>query len=333
MMRCGAKYGAWQRVARYMTAKSTDDRGELALIRRLKEELDRLGAPRAPAGIPFGDDMAGVQVGAMGLLATTDMLMDGTDFVSGEHSWFDIGRKAMAVNLSDVAAMAAVPVAALIAGSLNDGLSMGDALALFRGAAECGRDHGCPLVGGDTNSWQHPTVIAITVIARPDEGLPAVRRDGARPGDVVYVTGPMGGSILGRHMHPCPRVDTARRINRELGPRAMVDISDGLARDLGHIIEASGCGAELDEVLLEPLIHPDAVKLAERTGRAPLEHVLHDGEDFELVVALPPSVEAGRAAELGLTRIGRVVEEPALMLVGRDGARRTVERRGWEHFT
>lgn len=320
-----------------MSTATGDFRSERELIRRIGRELG-VSANAAPSGalgsapvIRFGDDMAQVALDSPTLIWTTDMLMDGTDFKSAEHGWRAIGRKAMAVNLSDCAAMAVVPVAALCAVSLNNVMTMDDALELFRGARDCGLQFACPIVGGDTNSWDSPTVICISLAARPDATAAPVGRDGARPGDRIYLTGPVGGSILGRHMTFDPRIEPALAIAREFHPHAMIDISDGLAIDLGRILELSGCGAELDEAGVKAAIHDDAARLFDRDGVSPLEHALHDGEDFELVVVLPPAANSETARRLGLIPIGRIVPD-GFDLIHDDGRRSVIEPRGWEHF-
>jgi len=303
-------------------------KGERELIRRLAQLV-----PPAPAGaIGFGHDVAALGGGPGGLLWTVDMLMDGVDFDSARHAWVDVGRKAMAVNLSDCAAAAVMPLAALCAVSLDERLSMQDALDLFRGAQECGAEYGCPIVGGDTNSWQHPTVISITVAARPDGDRPPLTRSGARPGDRIWLTGPVGGSLLGRHLRPVPRVREALEISRALAPRAAIDISDGLAIDLWHICEASGCGALILEEALELAIHPDARRRAAQTGRPPREHALYDGEDFELIVALPAEAPVETCRRLGLLPIGQFTSERELLWQRRDGGREGLRVGGWEHF-
>lgn len=312
-------------------------KSETELIRRLREDLRR-PERQQPASETRGwpkdlvDDMATIDPSGESLLWTVDMLMDGVDFESAKHAWSDIGRKAMVVNLSDCAAMAARPISALCAVALNNKLSLDDARELIRGAHEGGLRFGCPIVGGDTNSWDAPTAISITVAARPEPGRKPVCRDGARLGDRVFLTGPVGGSLLGRHMCPEPRIDTALAINRTLAPGAMIDISDGLALDLWRILEASGCGATLDAAALEAVIHPDAHRLAAVAGGTPREHALYDGEDFELIVVLPPSTGLREHERLGLVPIGQIDMAEGLFLLEADGRRIPVERRGWEHF-
>lgn len=306
-------------------------KSESQLIRRLGEMLRR--GPATP--IPFGDDMAGVAFGGTTLLMTTDMINEGVDFLPGEHPWRQVGYKAMAVNLSDCAAMAAVPVAALAAVALNDAMSMQDAEELMRGMIECSERFHCPLVGGDTNSWASPVAVAVTVVARPDDhpdAAPPVRRDGARPGDRLCVSGPLGGSLLSRHVRPEPRIETALAVNRTLKPHAMIDISDGLAIDLWRICEASGCGAVIHEAALDGVIHPDAVKLSRQDSVPPRVHALFDGEDFELIMALPADATDDAVGRLGLTCIGEFTTEGGCVLKAADGAVKPLPRRGWEHF-
>lgn len=302
-------------------------RGELELIRRLRALL-----PPPGGAVDFGDDMGLLEVPDRPVLWAVDMLMDGVDFDARVHDWAAIGRKAMAVNLSDCAAMGARPVAALCAVALSDALAMDEAVALVRGAHEFGQRFGCPVVGGDTNSWSHPTVISVSIAASCPAGCQPVCRNGARPGDRIWLTGPVGGSLLGRHMTFEPRVTAGLEINRRLRPHAMIDISDGLALDLGRILEASGCGAVVDAAALDTLIHADAGRMAERDGRSPRDHALYDGEDFELIVVLPPQASLADCAELGLLPLGHVTGGGGLQLQLIDGRIEPVEIRGWEHF-
>lgn len=303
-------------------------RGEQRLIDAIFARIRACGRP-APA-VGLGDDMASITV-ADPLLWTTDMLMDGVDFRSGEHDWPAIGRKAMAVNLSDCAAMGVRPVGALVAVALNESLALADALAIHDGAAALGDDFGCPITGGDTNSWTSPTVISITVAGCAEPGAAPVLRSGGRPGDIVYCTGRLGGSILGRHLTFTPRVELGVALGRAAAT-AMIDISDGFALDLWRLCKASNCGAIVAQAALAGLIHPDAVELAGRDGAPPLEHALHDGEDFELLAAFRAPLPPDRTARLGLTPVARLTAERGLWLEAAAGSRRALEPRGWEHF-
>jgi thiamine-monophosphate kinase len=226
--------------------------------------------------------------------------------------------------------MAARPVAALVAVALSNSLTMDAAVDLLRGIRDCGRTYGCPIVGGDTNSWDAPTVISITVAARAGRGG-LMRRHGAQVGDLVCITGPLGGSILGRHLDFAPRLDVAEHIAQRLNPHAMMDISDGLALDLSRMLDLAGCGAALDSAALDGAIHADAHRLAAQDGRPARAHALYDGEDFELLVALPPDAAADSITELGLSVVGRFVSEPGLWL-NEGGKREPLPVGGWEHF-
>ncbi|MCA9243434.1 MAG: thiamine-monophosphate kinase [Phycisphaerales bacterium] len=304
-----------------MPLHDRNSRSEPALITEIARKL-----PKPPAWAPFGDDMAFLAYADADMLWTTDMLLDGVHFNSAQHDWPTIGRKAMAVNLSDVAAMAAVPITAICAFGLGPGVTGDDALRIIDGMVEVGAAHGCELTGGDTNRWNAPTVISVAVAARRDGPLGFVLRSGAQPDNDIWLTGPVGGSLLGRHLRPAPRIALARRANRRLRPTAMIDISDGLSLDLWRLCEASNVGAALDSNRIEAAIHADARKLAAQTGRSAMDHALSDGEDFELIITLPRDLNAGAAA-LGLIPIGRTTVEPGLRL---DGA--PLEPRGWDHL-
>ncbi len=309
-----------------MTPKTT--KSERALIDRLSALLVHDGS-----AVPFGDDMAALPGAPGQLLWSTDMIMAGVHFRAGDQPWELVGRKALAINLSDCAAMGAVPVAALIAIALQNDLTMADAVAIHRGAEELGGAYECRLVGGDTNSWDRPTVISITIAAALPEERPPVLRSGLRPQDRIFVTGALGGSILGRHLRFTPRVREALEICSRLTPTAMIDISDGLALDLDRLRVASGCGIVLESRLLETVIHSDARQLADQDGRPALEHALHDGEDFELIVGIPPDVSENLLAGLPLREIGRATDDiDGVQIRGADGTLTPLAPIGWEHF-
>ncbi len=276
-----------------------------------------------------GDDCAALVPPARELLVTTDLLTDGTDFVLADVDPRQVGRKAMAVNLSDVAAMAGVPLAAVVAVALPAGASRGLAEALIMGLRDVADAFGVAIVGGDTNTWAGGLVVAVTVLGEATDRGP-VRRSGARPGDWVFVTGPVGGSILGRHLSPAPRVREAQALHAAVELHAMADISDGLAADLNHILEESGCGAVVSDDAVP--VHPDAVRLSARTGRPPLDHALGDGEDFELVFTVAPADGARLLADppvAGLARVGECVASG--LWLDRGGRREPLPPRGWVH--
>ena len=289
--------------------------------------------PRVEVGI--GDDAAVLRppAGRRTVLAV-DMLTEGVDFLSAAVAPERIGHKALAVNLSDLAAMAARPEAAVVAVTLpHDGA---EALAhrLFAGLEALARRHGVALVGGDTNTWQGGLVIAVTVVGSVAPGR-AWRRDGARPGDLLVVTGPCGGSLLGRHLDVRPRCDEATRIAERLTVHAAIDVSDGLSLDLARLLRSSGVRGIVD--LAAVPVHDDARRrsLAEDDGTTPLDHALADGEDFELILAMPPddarALLAAPPGDLRPAIIGSVTEGEGLAARGHDGAIRPLAPRGWIH--
>jgi thiamine-monophosphate kinase len=194
---------------------------------------------------------------------------------------------------------------------------------------------GVDLVGGDTNVWDGPLVISVTVLGQT-AGSGPVRRSGARPGDIILVTGPLGGSSFReRHLRPEPRVNEALAIHRAAKLSAMIDISDGLSSDLAHILqESGGLGAVLEADQIP--IHKDAIEQEVSDGVAAIDHALHDGEDFELCVVCSPddarklmdSPPEGHA----LFRIGMITPRAGLRLKTPDGRIASIQARGFDHF-
>jgi thiamine-monophosphate kinase len=237
------------------------------------------------------------------------MLLEGSCFRLAEAGARQIGRKAMAVNLSDMAAMAGQPVAAVVSVGLPRQGGRAVAEELYLGLREVADRFDTAVVGGDTNSWDGPLVISATIIGEATGGGP-VRRSGALPGDWLLVTGPLGGSILGKHLAFTPRVREARELHASTQLHAMIDISDGLAADVNHICEESRCGA----VLRSEAIPISEAAQSMRDGRPAVEHALTDGEDFELVFAIAPDdarklLEAQPISGITLYHIGECVRE------------------------
>ena len=304
-------------------------KGELALV-----EFFRRSAGRDPHRVPIGigDDMACLRVQADSILITTDMLLDGVHFDSKQHTCEQIGRKAIACSLSDCAAMACKPAGAAVSVALSASMGQPDAERLFTGMKAVADEFDCPIVGGDTTSWTHPLAIDVSMLAEPATPRSPVRRAGARAGDDVYVTGLLGGSLAGRHLSFTPRVREATVLARDLRDKlhAMMDLSDGLSLDLLRLCQAGGVGAELDQALLESAISDAARGAARDDGKTPLEHALHDGEDFELLFV----VEAGTSVpDLGVphTRAGRITRD-ALTIRSGTGAVSPLRPGGYEHF-
>ena len=304
--------------------------GEFALIDWIKART----RPSPWVIRAIGDDCAVIRPGeGVDLLVTTDMLMDGRHFQLAEAGAEAVGYKALGVNLSDIAAMAGVPRSATVAVALPKHDAESVAKGLHRGMMQLASEFNVALIGGDTNAWDGPLVISITVLGETTASG-TVLRSGARPGDVICVTGPLGGSLAGRHLHPQPRIREARAIHSLAPIRAMIDISDGLASDLGHILKESGfLGALLEEAIIP--IHPDVRHLA-ANDMPQLDHALTDGEDFELCLVLDPLdytrlIREPRFAQL-LRRVGTIEQEPGLRLKSTTGTVLPYVSRGFDHL-
>ena len=276
--------------------------------------------PTQKLAIGPGDDCALVD----GYLIAADMLMDGVHFdlraISGELA----GRKALAVNLSDLAAMAATPRAAVVSMALPR--HGGDALGreVMQGIMNLAREYDVAIAGGDTNFWDGPLVVNVAVTGLPHpSGI--IQRCGAKPGDWIFVTGVLGGSIKGHHLRFVPRIREAQQLHERYRLHAMLDLSDGIASDLRHILAESGVGAVLDRETI-PLAH-------EADGN--LERAMTDGEDFELCFTVGADTGKRIVAEqwfgdhLRITKIGDVTHE-ADLLRWRSGELITLK--GYEHM-
>ena len=292
------------------------------------EWIRRQGVVSPGVVVGPGDDCAVLRVGKETLLVTTDQVLDGVHASLAEHGAEAVGRKAAARAVSDIAAMAGEPVAMVASVAAPAGLSAADAQGLYRGL----RAVDCPLVGGDLAAWREEAgrlQMTVTVLGRAG-GIAPVLRSGARPGDAICVTGSLGGAWRGsRHLTFTPRVAEARLLARAYNLHAMIDISDGLAADLGHIVADSGVAAEV--VAEDVPVHPDAAGVED-----PLAAALFDGEDYELLFTLPAGQADRLIAEqpLGVpvTRIGTVRAGEGMALV-RGGKAETLAPRGWEHGT
>jgi thiamine-monophosphate kinase len=271
--------------------------------------------------VPPGDDLAALKWDAGDLLIVgVDQVLDGVHFDSAVHSPADIGRKVMNRNLSDCAAMACLPAAAVATVALPRSAGIQYAKELFLGMKSAADAFDFPIVGGDTASWDGKLAMTVTILGRT-AGIAPITRAGAKPRDGIYVTGALGGSILGRHMTFEPRVHLARQLAQTGKVTAMIDVSDGLARDLRHVCRESNVGAVIDADRVP--IHPDAVALFERDGVPALGHALGDGEDHELLFAASADLP-------GAIYVGRIVPGDKIELQT-SNAVVELEMTGWEH--
>lgn len=286
-----------------------------------------LDADVFPIGI--GDDMAHMRTGAdSGVLVSTDMLLDGSHFDSTLHSLEEIGYKAAAVSISDAAAMASVPVALVAAVGLPDGSGEESLRRLHAGLLKACDECGCGLVGGDITSWRAGGKLALctTIMSRPGKTAP-VRRSGAKQGDLICVTGELGGSLAGKHISFTPRVREALWIAENLAPTSMIDITDGLSSDLCRICEASGTGA---------VIKAGAIPFsAEAQAKSdPLHSALCDGEDFELLFTIPwQSAGLLGKADFKITPIGEIAAPGTMTIELGGSSTRELRPGGYDHLS
>lgn len=303
--------------------------GEDHLITWLRTHTD---IPQGLCPIGMGDDMAQIHWENDSVCVTTDMLLEGVHFDLAEASLQQVGYKAMAVSLSDCAAMATIPVAAVVSLGLPSTSDTTDVQQIHAGLQQAGRLFGCALVGGDTTRWPQPGCLAINIamLSRPASGHSPVPRDGAKVGDVIAVTGTLGSSRLGHHLTFTPRVSEALNLIEQAEIHAMMDLSDGLSTDLQRLCQASRVGAcvRAQDLPLSPQarIQPDPVAAA-----------LNDGEDFELLLTLNPAdfekLKSAWRFPVPLTAIGRIEAGNQMRLEQSNGCSVSLTPRGYDHFS
>ncbi|MFZ5876464.1 MAG: thiamine-phosphate kinase [Nitrospirota bacterium] len=329
--------------------------GEFGLIARLAK-LCPTTSSQLRLGV--GDDAAVVRPKPnTEILVTTDVLVEGVDFERGNTPFERLGEKALAANLSDIAAMGGRPTVFFVSLSIPARAAVRAADALYRGLGRCARRYGVTLGGGDVSAapcWS----VAVTVLGEVARGR-ALTRAGARPGDLLCVTGTVGDSraglallqrggrtprglarshvkrLIGRHQLPTARIQIGRQLADQRLATAAIDLSDGLAADVRHLCEASKVGVEID---LSALPMSTALRqYAEAVRRDPIGYALGGGEDFELLIAIPPK-HLARAQRLAdphapLTVIGRITSaRKGLTVVDGTGRRRPLPNVGYEHF-
>jgi thiamine-monophosphate kinase len=299
---------------------------ERALTRRLARFFPR--DARVVVGI--GHDAAVVRSRGRHLVLKTDPVVEGVHFARGTSRAL-VGRKAVNRNLSDLAAIGAVPDYLLVSLLLPRSETPAARNALFTGLRAAARAAGCLVVGGDVSNTPGP--LAVTVLAAGHLPGRALRRDAAQPGDWIHVTGALGGSLLGKHLRFVPRLREGEALARCRGVHAAIDLSDGLLLDLETVLLASGgLGAELYEEAIP--VAANARRRARQTGDLPLWHALTDGEDYELLftVAAKDRLPAkGPWSAVARAPIGRILERPGLWLVRRGGNRIRLQAEGYEH--
>lgn len=299
------------------------DIGEIKLIKRFAKDI-RLDKSVVKGS---GDDAAVIKwTGRKYLLLTCDMVIEDVHFKIAEASPFQIGRKALARNISDIAAMGGIPRYALVSVGISRAAPISLVNGVWKGMNTLAKEHKINIVGGDMSA-SDKLVIDIA-LAGEVEKRNLVTRAGAKAGDLILVTGSLGGSIKGKHLDFTPRVKEARSLVKNFKINSMIDISDGLTLDLWRILDASEVGAR---------IYRKAIPLSKDADS--FEKAIYDGEDFELLFTM--SVKEARRffktalgkMETPVSLIGEVTDRRSgYVLIGKDGKAKILKPKGYLHF-
>jgi len=337
--------------------ETVSDIGEFGLIRRIHDVLKLEGIQNPGVTLGIGDDSASFKPReGFELLVTCDSLVEDRHFMPDHISPLDLGRRAMVVNLSDIAAMGGLPLYALVSLGLKKDMLVADVEAMYRGFLMELNPFRASIIGGNLTSTEKSIFIDITIIGEVEQGH-LMRRSTAKAGDVILVTGYPGRAAAGLKLmlsskptedlreHPLVRAHTTpshrawegQAIARSGFATAMIDTSDGFLGDLGHICQGSGVGAVLIQEQLP--ISEDLKQAALQLGLDPYELVLKDSDDYELIITCSPgsldqirSVTA-EASDVLVTEVGRITKEVGdIRLILPDGTHRRVTPSGWDHF-
>lgn len=313
---------------------------EKLLISRIRNRAVR----RRGVATGIGDDCAVLQIppGHQALL-TTDFSLEGVHFRREWHPAEAVGHRCLTRGLSDIAAMGGGPIAVFLSLALPQNLPQSWVDQFVKGLLKLADKFNVTLAGGDTAQSPDGVLADIVVVGSVAKGN-AIQRSGARAGDRIYVTGALGGaaatlellfagrklrpSDFPRHFHPTPRIEVGRFLLEKSLASAMIDLSDGLSTDLGHICEESGVGAE---------IHAPAIPCAsvgKPVREVDFHFALHGGDDYELLFTAHPAKHVpSRIAGLPITQIGHITRDKHVVLVNQEGVASGLRPQGWEHFT
>jgi thiamine-monophosphate kinase len=331
-------------------ANKITDIGEFGLIERIKKAAGKIPKnSRILLGI--GDDAALFKLSpGMACAATTDTMVEGVHFDLRYTSFFNLGWKSMASNLSDIAAMGGKPLLALVSLSLPPKKSIRQTDQLYAGMKTLAKKHRVVLAGGDIVKSRELS-ITLTLLGECDPKNAGLR-SGARPGDAVLVTGTLGASqaglellnskfkiqnskLVNKHLRPIPRIDEGLLLASRFKLHGMIDISDGLASELHHLSKASKLGIIIDQGALP--LDGRAAEIARQLGRDPLRYCLFGGEEYELLFTLPPG-EAIKARDLIRKRgtscaiIGQATKGTGVRIISQSGKTEKLKNQGYKHF-
>jgi thiamine-monophosphate kinase len=321
--------------------------GEFGLINLIK---NRISSKDKRVIVNIGDDAAVIRTSPDRLLIfTTDTLVERIHFHLDYFSFEEIGWKAMAANLSDIAAMGGRPKYALVTVGLPKLIQAENVLSIYKGMSKIARKHECKIIGGDTTLVPKDLFVTIALLGEVEEKF-LVTRSGAKNGDLICVTGNLGEaqaglaylrkygrnrlSLVRKHLQPYPRISEARTLVRNLKINSMIDISDGLSLELFHIAEESGLGA----VILEESIpvSPKCLRLASVLNQSPLSLALSSGEEYELLftVSRKDSAKIERMQKrLNVSVIGEMTDRTkGVRLIRKSGKITKLRKMGFVHF-
>ncbi len=339
-------------------SKNLSDIGEFGLIDRIHRLLEKEGLRAPGITLGIGDDAASFCPRAgHEILVTCDSMVEGRHYLPNHITPFDLGRRAMTLNISDIGAMGGQPLYALVSLGLKAETLMTDVEAMYRGFIAELNPFGASIIGGNVTKAEHAIFIDITLIgeAKPEK---IVRRSTAKAGDIILITGYPGQSAAGLHLllnavdgedlsdhplvrafnTPSHRAREGKAIAQSGYATAMIDTSDGFLGDLGHVCEESGVGAtlNLDSIPISEELRKAAVKL----GLDPYELVLKESDDYELIVTCSAgNVEGVRSAvsavsDVPVTEVGRITDAAdGIKLIFHDGTQRAITPAGWDHFS
>jgi len=314
---------------------------EKELIRRIRDQIAKRSVSFR-GGVGIGDDCAVIEIPrGYQALVTTDFSLENVHFRRAWHPSESVGHRCLTRGLSDIAAMGGEPQAVFLSLALPGSLPQSWVDGFLNGLLKLAEEFRVPLAGGDTAESPTGILADIVVLGSVPKGK-AVMRSGARPGDLIYVTGELGASAAtldllsggkklrpldyGRHFYPTPRVAVGRLLREKRVASAMIDLSDGLSTDLSHICEESGVGAEIET---------DNIPLA-RVGKAArkvdLRFALHGGEDYELLFTAPAEKKVPpRIAGVAVRKIGVITRGEKIFSLKKKRVSELLPR-GWEHF-
>jgi thiamine-monophosphate kinase len=328
------------------------DLGEFGMIEKIRSAMKSKN-PNILMGI--GDDAALFKpTPGNELVITTDMLVEGRHFDLKTISPWELGAKTMAVNISDCAAMGARPTVAVISLGVPNHYPVRDIEAFYDGLKSWGESYGAQVVGGDTVG-SDKFVVNVALVGEVEKGK-ALRRSGAKAGDALFVTGTLGDSAAGlhalqnpsekgkevesllikRHLTPVPRFNVGRALSLNGISRAAIDISDGLSREVHHLCEESGVGAEIHEEAIP--LSPALLHYCDERKLNPFDFALSGGEDYELLFTVPilkvsQAVQLSGSTGTAVKSIGRMVPKAkGITLISRDGKRTPFKNKGYDHF-